>query len=407
MISAEIFKRIAKRFGTPAYVYEEQKLRNQLLALAEWISWRPLAILYAIKANSNFHVARTLFTQKLPAGIVFGVDAVSPGEQALALRVGVYKGDILSTGNNCTDKEIVTTMRRDIMPNIDSLQRLKWFCEKYPGCPVCVRMMDPDAGAGHHDHCITASPDSKFGIWTSEAKKAVRIAGRRDNSIVGIHQHIGSQILDPSKFLFAMDVMHNVAPVFPDLRFIDYGGGFGVPYRPGEKQLDMSCLGLEMSVKHEKFCEKYGRRLLMAIEPGRFLVAEAGHLLVRVNTVKINPNGNIFVGVDSGFNHLIRPMAYASYHEIVNVSNPNGRLVKVFIVGNICESGDKFTPEARMIAMPRVGDLLDIRNAGAYGFSMSSNYNLRPRPPEIMVTPKGGQHQIREREKEEELVASA
>jgi len=407
MISAEIFKRIAEKFKTPAYVYEQRKFGDQLLTLVNAISWRPLTILYAVKANFNFHVLRTMLTQPLPSGVSFGVDAISTGEEALALRAGVPKSLILHTGNNTTNEEVNTTVKRGILPNIDSLQRLDWVCWNYPGLPVCNRVMNPNAGAGHHDHCITASPTSKFGIWDVEAQKAVRIAKRRGSPIIGAHQHIGSQILDPEKFLYAMDVMHEIAMVYKDLQFIDYGGGFGIPYKPKEKPLDMSYLGPAMTGKHARFCKRYGRKLAMVLEPGRFLTAEAGFLLVRVNTVKVNPNGNIFVGVDSGFNHLIRPMAYGSYHEIVNISNPRGRLVKVYIVGNICEGGDKFTPEPRLINFPRVGDLLIIEDAGAYGYSMSSNYNLRPRPPEILVTPKGGIHEIRKRESEEELVARA
>ncbi len=403
MISTEIFQLVAKKFETPAYVYEQGMFRVQLSALANAIYWRPLAILYAIKANSNFRVARTLAGQKLPRGATFGIDAVSPGEVALALRAGVPNRNIIFTGNNSTGEEIDAARKSGILPNIDSLPRLEWFCRKYPDSSVCIRI-NPNVGAGHHDHCITGGPDSKFGIWYSEAGRALEIANKHNVQIVGVHQHIGSQILDPEKFLYAMDVILEVAPIFEDLNFIDFGGGFGVPYRPEEKPLDIQSLGVAMSDKFARFCKGCGRQLQMIVEPGRYLTAQAGYLLVRVVTVKRNPDGKIFVGVDSGFNHLDRPARYGSYHEIVNISNPEGSLRHVIVVGNICESGDKFTPEPRMIAEPREGDLLIIKNAGAYGYCMSSNYNLRPRPSEIMVTPKGVLHEIRKRQTIEELI---
>lgn len=413
MISTEIFELIAKKFGTPAYVYEQETFRRQLLALANAISWRPLVILYAVKANSNFRVVRTLAGQKLPRGAAFGIDAVSPGEVALALRAGVPSRNIVFTGNNSTDEEVDDAKKRGILPNIDSLSRLDWFGRKYPGSNVCVRI-NPNVGAGHHDHCITGGPDSKFGIWHSKAKNALDIANIHGLKIVGVHQHIGSQILEPAEFLYAMEVMFEVAPIFPDLNFIDFGGGFGVPYRPEEKPLDIQTLGAVMSEKFGRFCGKYGRKLQIIIEPGRYLTAQAGYLLVRVTTVKYNPNpdggitgGKVFVGVDSGFNHLDRPARYGSYHHIKNISNPNPQKTKVIVVGNLCESGDKFTSAEREVAGPREGDLLVIENAGAYGFSMSSNYNLRPRPPEIMVMPKGAVREVRKRQTIEELVASA
>ncbi len=200
MISTEIFQLVAKKFETPAYVYEQGMFRVQLSALANAIYWRPLAILYAIKANSNFRVARTLAGQKLPRGATFGIDAVSPGEVALALRAGVPNRNIIFTGNNSTGEEIDAARKSGILPNIDSLPRLEWFCRKYPDSSVCIRI-NPNVGAGHHDHCITGGPDSKFGIWYSEAGRALEIANKHNVQIVGVHQHIGSQILDPERFL--------------------------------------------------------------------------------------------------------------------------------------------------------------------------------------------------------------
>jgi len=402
---AETFISVTKKFGTPAYVYFQAGFISQLQRLANAIGYRPLSILYAVKALSNFRVLRTFVNQRLPKGVTFGVDAVSPGEVGLALKAGIDRWNILFTGNNTTDHEIHSVVKAGILPNIDSMERLGLFGEAYPGREVCIRV-NPNVGAGHHDHCITGGPESKFGIWFSEAPAALKLAQKHGLTIVGVHQHIGSQILDPEKFITAMEVMFLVAPIFPDLRFVDFGGGLGVPYKPDEPSLDTTDLGARMTNRFAEFCREYKRHLTLIIEPGRFLVAQAGNLLVQVTCVKKNPDGRIFVGVDSGFNHLDRPARYGSYHNIINISNPNGPVVVADIVGDLCESGDKFAVQ-RPIAEPRRGDFLVIENAGAYGFSMSSNYNLRAKPPEIMVTPKGCLQEIRKRQSIDELIGGA
>lgn len=402
MLNNQFFQKIAETFETPVYVYDESRIKHQLRLLFQYIIYRPLAILFAVKANSNPHILKIIADEYLKIGETVGVDAVSSGEVALSLKTGVLPQNILFTGNNTTDEEIDFAVAKGVLPNIDSLSRLKRFGQKYPGHDVCVRI-NPDVGAGHHDHCITGGPESKFGIWHSEVGAIRKIAENYKLKIIGAHQHIGSQILDPGKFLFAMEVMLKVSRDFPDLKFVDFGGGLGVPYKPEEEPLDVEALGAEMSALFTEFCKKYGRPLYLVIEPGRYLVAEAGFLLVQVATVKRNPDGRVFVGVDSGFNHLDRPARYGSYHEIVNISNPEGKKVVADIVGNLCESGDKFAIQ-RPISQPREGDLLVINNAGAYGYSMSSNYNLRPRPPEVLVKNNGEIIEIRKRETIEQLI---
>lgn len=404
MINREAFEFIAETFETPVYVYDQGVFQRQLLTLASLIKWRPLKIMFAVKANPNISVVRAFGKQQLFNETVFGIDAVSPGEVVLAIKAGIPSRHVLFTGNNASRQEITVAKGFGVLPNIDSLDMLEWYCRAYPESCVCVRI-NPNVGAGHHDHCITGGPDSKFGIWWSEAETARKIADKYNVRVIGVHQHIGSQILDPQKFLTAMDMMLTVAPVFPNLGFVDFGGGFGVPYKPGEKELDIAKLGEAMTQKFDRFCHEYGRQLAMYIEPGRYLTAQAGFLLVKVTSVKRNPDGKVFVGVDSGFNHLDRPARYGAYHHIRNISNVGAPNEKVFVVGNICESGDKFTSEAREIPEPRVGDLLVIENAGAYGFSMASNYNLRPRPSEVMITPAGATKQIRKREKVEDLIS--
>jgi len=309
--------------------------------------------------------------------------------------------NILFTGNNITDEEMDFVAERRVLINVDSLPRLEKLGMKYPGSKISVRI-NPDVGAGHHDHCITGGPKSKFGIWYSEVEGVKRIAESYKLKIIGIHEHIGSQILEVDKFLTAMEVLLRVAPNFPDLHFIDFGGGLGVPYKPEEDKLAIKELGQKMSDHFKNFCQKYGRTLALIIEPGRYLVAESGSLLVRVNTIKRNPDGRVFVGVDSGSGQLVRPMMYGSFHPVTNISNPNGEKEIVDIVGNICESGDKFAEE-REIQEAREGDLILIGVAGAYGFSMSSNYNMRPKPPEVLVKPGGILQSIRQRETIEKI----
>ncbi len=402
MLSNQFFQKTAETFGTPVYVYDESRIKCQLRRLFRHITYRPLAILYAVKANSNSHILKIIIDEYLKMGETVGIDAVSPGEVALILKAGVLPENILFTGNNTTDEEINFVVEKGVLPNIDSLSRLEKFGQKYPGHDVCVRI-NPDVGDGHHDHCITGGPESKFGIWYLEVGAIKKITESCKLKIIGVHQHIGSQTLDPDKFLFAMEVMLRVARNFPDLKFIDFGGGLGVPYKPEEKPLDVEALGAKMSSYFAEFCEEYNKPLRLVIEPGRYLVAEAGFLLVQVTTIKKNPDGRIFIGVDSGFNHLDRPARYGSWHQIVNISNPTGPEVIVDIVGNLCESGDKFAVQ-RKIAGPREGDLLVINNAGAYGYSMSSNYNLRPRPPEVLVKGNGDIIEIRKRETIEQLL---
>jgi len=393
MINHEVFEKIAKKFGTPVYVYEEEKIRNQLHFLDQSISYKPRMIFYAMKANSNPHILNIFKTENV------GIDAVSPGEIALALKVGFSPSNILFTGNNVTEEEADFAVERGVLVNIDSLSRLKKFGKRYPGSDISVRI-NPNVGAGHHDHCITGGPKSKFGIWYSRIGEIKRVAKSYNLNIVGIHQHIGSQILEVDKFMIAMEVLLKVASKFPDLQFVDFGGGLGVPYRPEEKKLDIKELGQKMSDRFKAFC---GNALILAIEPGRYLVAESGFLLTKVNTIKRNPDGRTFVGVDSGFNHLIRPAMYGSFHPITNISNPNGLKDKVDVVGDLCESGDKFAEE-RDIERAREGDLLTIGVAGAYGYSMSSNYNLRPRPCEVLVKTGGTLQLIRERESIEKII---
>jgi diaminopimelate decarboxylase len=241
--------------------------------------------------------------------------------------------------------------------------------------------LNNDVGEGHHNHVVTGGSKSKFGIHYSDIDKVLKLAKKHNLKINGLHQHIGSHILEEHIFAGAMKIMYERAQSFPDLEFIDFGGSFGVPYRSGVEELDIVKLGKLVSESFQNFCHDYGRQLQLVFEPGRYLVAEAGTLLVTVTDIKHQP-ARTFVLVDSGFNHLLRPALYDSYHYIVNLSHPEADLIQVSIGGNICESGDLFALD-REISAPQIGDILAVYSVGAYGFSMSSRYNLNQLPTEI------------------------
>jgi diaminopimelate decarboxylase len=334
-----------------------------------------------------------------------GIDAISPGEVLASLKAGFDPADILFTSNNASVEEIDYAVGKGVMVNVDSLSNLKAFGRKYPGRSLCVRI-NPNVGGGHHNHVITGGPDSKFGISYRQVDEILAAASGNGLTIAGIHQHIGSGILEPSLFIEAMDVLLDVAPRFKDLEFVDFGGGIGVPYREEQSRIDIGVLGKKITDDFERFCANYGRRITLVIEPGRYPVAECGFLLATVTAVK-EGESHRFVGVDTGFNHLVRPAMYGSYHRILRAEGVEGPSAPQVIAGNICESGDTFTRDEngivdRELPLFEEGDTVCICNAGAYGYSMSSNYNSRPRPAEVLV--KGGQARlIRRRERIEDL----
>jgi len=244
---------------------------------------------------------------------------------------------------------------------------------------------NPDVGAGAHEKICTAGPMTKFGVHHSQVDEVLRIERETGIQVVGCHMHIGSGILDAEVYAQAMTVILGVAARLPHLRFIDFGGGIGIPYKADQQPMDLAAVGRAASRLMEEFVARYGRRLEMRLEPGRFLVAEAGTLYTTVTSVKTNPDGGrTFVGCDSGFNHLVRPTMYDAYHRIDNVTRPEAPSAVVDVVGNICESGDVFA-RARTLPRPQLGDILAIRDAGAYGFAMASTYNVRPLPAEVVI----------------------
>jgi diaminopimelate decarboxylase len=373
---------LIKQFGSPLYVYDEEIIKNRVESLINAIPYSPLRIHYAVKANTNLHILKIFNSEGCY------VDTVSPSEIEISLKAGFEPSKILFTGVNLTENDMGFAMERGVMLNIGSLFTLEQYAKNHPNTEISIRV-NPDMGAGHHSHVITGGRDSKFGIFESDFSRASDIIKKYNLKLAGIHCHIGSGILEEKKFMEVMEIILRMARNFDDIDFVDFGGGVGVAYRPEQPDFDLKLFGNEASRLMENFSREYGKKVALSLEPGRFLVAEAGFLLTSVTDKKHTPKFT-FVGVNSGFNHLIRPMAYGSYHHIVNASRADGKLEDVVVAGYICESGDVFTrdkeqPVARPVAEPQVGDTLAILTAGAYGYAMASQYNSRPRPAEVLV----------------------
>jgi diaminopimelate decarboxylase len=389
---------LAKNYGTPLYVIDEERIIENYQRLYSAFSgkYANFKIYYACKANTNLSVMRILKDEGS------NIDAVSPGEIYTALLVGYKPEKILYTGNNVTNEELEFVLSSGVRINLDSISQLDRL-SKLPdtdGKEISFRV-NPKVGAGHHDHCITGGDLSKFGIMEEEAINAYQKAVDLGFKPVGIHAHIGSGILDPEPFKLAVHTLMDVAgrvyrEVGVEFDFIDFGGGIGIPYEPQESILNLEVFSQEIvNLFKEKLYEYNMGNPTMCLEPGRYIVGDASYLLTKINTIK--QSYRKFAGVDAGFNTLLRPTMYGSYHHIVLASQPNAKPTqKLDIAGNICESGDLF---ARDRPMPDIseGSLLAILNAGAYGFSMSSQYNSRPRAAEILVQ-RGRAEVIRERE---------
>jgi diaminopimelate decarboxylase len=371
---------IRKTYGTPTYVYDKQVMISQYQTLAQNIQYTPSRIYYACKANTNCAILR-IFND-----LGCGVDCVSPGEVFLALRAGFDPSDILFTGNNLTQSEILYAISHDVLMTADSLSQLELYGQINPESDVCVRI-NPNLGAGHNKHVITGGLQSKFGMYHTTIDQIRSLLRTYKLHLKGVHMHIGSGILESWLLLKGVESLLEVASEFPDLEFVDIGGGLGVPYEPGEIPMDMREFGENLTDMITQWVER-NHEITLILEPGRFLVAESGVLLTTVTAVKKNPK-YIFVGVDTGFSHFMRPALYNAYHEIIRVDSSEAEAesqetAEVTVCGNICESTDIF---ARNRSLPplKEGDLLAILNAGAYGFSMASEYNSRPLPAEVLV----------------------
>jgi len=385
---------LAEQFGSPLYVYDAEKIQSQYNRLTKAFSKVPnLRINYAMKALSNVAILQLL------RDMGSGLDTVSIQEVLLGLHAGYAPEKIFYTPNGVSLEEIEEVHALGVQINIDNLSILEQFGAKHPHVPVCIRI-NPHVMAGGNANISVGHIDSKFGISVHQLPHLVRIVENTNMNIVGIHMHTGSDILDIEVFLYAAEILFDAAKNFKNLEFLDFGSGFKVPYKKDDIATDIDELGKKLSKRFNAFCAEYGRDLTLIFEPGKFLVSEAGFFLAKVNVVK-QTTSTVFAGIDSGFNHLIRPMLYGSQHFIENISNPKGKERFYSVVGYICET-DTFATNRR-IAEIKEGDILSFRNAGAYCFSMSSNYNSRYKPAEVLWM-NGQGYLIRAHEKFEDLL---
>ena len=385
---------IAQTHGEPTYVYDAAKIAAQYKRLTEAFSKVPsLRINYACKALSNISVLQ--FIKQLGSGL----DTVSLQEVELGLQAGFAPHEIIFTPNGVSLEEIERVAQKGVQINIDSLSILEQFGTKHPQIPVCIRI-NPHVMAGGNRKISVGHIDSKFGISIHQIPLVLRIVENTKMNINGIHMHTGSDILDIDVFLRAADILFDVAIQFKDLNFIDFGSGFKVAYTKEDIETNIEELGEHLSKRFQSFCQTYGRDLELTFEPGKFLVSQSGYFITKVNAVK-QTTSTVFAQVNSGFNHLIRPMLYGSHHEITNISNPKGKERFYTVVGYICET-DTFGSN-RKISEIAEGDILAFRNAGAYCFTMASNYNSRYRPAEVLWY-EGEAHLIRKRESFEDLM---
>ncbi|MFN5032917.1 MAG: diaminopimelate decarboxylase [Flavobacteriia bacterium] len=392
-MNSEQLVRIASQFDTPLYVYDADKILTQYDRLKNAFQARNVKLHYALKALNNVNILRLLLNKGA------GLDAVSIEEIYLGIRAGFSPNQIMYTPNCVAFEEIKEAVKIGVHINVDNLSILEKFGIEYGNKVPCCLRLNPHIMAGGNANISVGHIDSKFGISIHQLRHIERIVKHYDIQVVGLHMHTGSDIIDGDVFLRGAQLLYEAANFFPDLQFMDFGSGFKVSYKEGDIVTDIEMIGKKISESFSEFCKNYGRELELWFEPGKFLVSEAGKLLVEVNVVK-QTTSTVFAGVNSGQNHLIRPMFYNSYHQIDNISNPVGEKKLYSVVGNICES-DTLGYD-RLISEIRAGDVLSISNAGAYGFSMSNQYNARLRPAEVLVM-NGEAHLIRKREQLEDV----
>ncbi|AWO02030.1 diaminopimelate decarboxylase [Chitinophaga alhagiae] len=394
VLSADFLVKVAEEFGTPVYVYHAEKIKVQYEKLKNAFSKADARFFYACKALTNINVLRYINS------IGCGLDTVSIQEVQLGLKAGFDPKNIIFTPN-CVDLgEIVAAKELGVNINIDNISILEQFGNRFgDSYPICIRL-NPHIMAGGNFKISTGHVDSKFGISIHQMRHIERIVKSTKLRVTGLHMHTGSEIKDVDVFLRGVEIMFEMTEHFPDLEFIDLGSGFKVAYQQGDPETDIDLLGKKLTDAFNGFAKSYKRPLQLWFEPGKFLVSQCGYFVVKANVIK-QTTATVFVGVNSGFNHLIRPMFYDSFHLIKNISNPKGIDRIYTVVGNICET-DTFGWD-RKINEVREGDYLVFYNAGAYGFEMSSNFNSRLKPAEVLVK-DGKAHLIRRRDTLDDLL---
>jgi len=379
---------IAETNEAPVYVYHAETIINQYQKLINAFKPQNVKIKYACKALNNTAILQLLQQQGS------GLDTVSINEVHLGLNAGFLPKVIIFTPNCVSFDEIVQAVELGVHINIDNISILEQFGSKYGhSVPCCIRL-NPHILAGGNSKISTGHIDSKFGISVYQLRHALRVVKSHNIHVNGLHMHTGSDILDAGVFLQGAEILFDSAKDFTELDFIDFGSGFKVAYKPNDITTDIEELGKSLSERFVEFCKEYGKDLELWFEPGKYLVSESGYFLVKANVIK-QTTATVFVGVNSGLNHLIRPMLYDSYHHIMNLSNPEGKERIYTVVGYICET-DTFAWDRKLNEVSE-GDILCFLNAGAYGITMSSNYNARYRPAEVLIY-NNKAHLIRKRE---------
>ena len=393
---------LAKEFGTPLYVYDADKIREKISVLRAAFEGIDLTIKYAVKANTNLSILRLMKENGVD------MDVVSPQELEMGLIAGYEGSNITFTPSGVHFSEIEYAVSKGAIVNLDNLSVLEKFGATYGSSQPCLIRIKPHVFGGGNEKIMTAHPESKFGISIHQKAEILAIIKKYDMQVIGLHQHTGSDIKDGKTFEQAASALFDFAYDFKDLQIIDLGGGFKVPYSPEDPGVNMKEVGQIMSNAFLAFCAKYGRELRLWVEPGKFLVSEAGTFLAETNVVKLDPV-KTFVGINTGLNHLIRPMMYGAYHYIFNASNQDTSKQSAYRVsGYICET-DTFSfdfkgkENERLLNEVKEGDIIAMANAGAYGFTMASHYNSRFLPAEVLVD-GGVARVIRKRETMEDLL---
>ena len=383
---------LIETYQTPVYVYDTEIIKRQIDRLKSAFHVPDLGIHFACKALNNINILKLIHQWGV------GLDAVSVQEIWTALKAGFKPEDIIYTPNCVGPDEVEMAIELGVQINIDHIETLEYIGYHFPNVKIGIRI-NPHVMAGGNEKISVGHIDSKFGISIYQMPLVLRLVETLKLKVNGLHIHTGSDILDAGVFNLASEIMYDTAKKFKDLEFIDFGSGIKVPYKLDDVSTDVEELGEVLSTSFNQFCKDYGRKLKLYFEPGKYLVSESGFFFVKTNVIKQTPS-TVFAGVDSGLNHLIRPMFYNSYHHIINVSNPKGKPRVYNIVGYICET-DTFASD-RVVSEIHPGDILCFKNAGAYCFTMSSNYNSRFRPSEVMVH-EGKHYLIRQRETMDDL----
>jgi len=391
---------LCAKYGTPLYVYNEKILRERCREMKSLVDYPNFIVNYSAKANSNLALLKIVRDEGL------NVDAMSPGELYVELKAGFLPAQILFISNNVESEEMNYAIKAGVTVSVDAVSQLELFGKMNPGRKVAIRF-NPGVGAGHHEKVITAGKDTKFGVDPAQIDDVKAVLEKYKLDLVGINQHIGSLFMTGEPYIESVKELMRIAKQFKTLEWIDLGGGFGIPYKKkeGENRLKLDSMSEPLKKLMLKMNKEFGRQLTFKIEPGRYIVAECGVLLGRVNAVKLN-HGKKYVGTDIGFNVFIRPVLYDSFHDLevypVN-GKPNVDTEKVTVVGNICESGD-IIAKNRLLPVVNEGDFLGVMDAGAYAWVMSSNYNNRLRPAEVLINENGEAVLIRKREELDDLV---